>query len=123
MSFIDLLTPGNTEEVRPGIFIQEDKGSYRTINPLAWKGKFRTREQLRTVFSVGTVIRIFIIVFIVWAYLNDTAEYRGFYNTVISNPVAWCNNVLSSGEYPTDLSNFTIGKIRITDEGQSTTGI
>lgn len=108
MNWKKVLTPRDTEEIKPGLFIQtryrkvyDNKGdliarepvSYRQIEPLFWNGKFRKKEQLATVFSVRTFFTLAIICFIVFAYLHDTKTYREFYTRVMENPVSWCENI------------------------------
>jgi len=110
MNWKKILTPSDTEEIKPGLFIQTryrniDDGQgnvigrealgYRQIEPLVWEGKFRKKEQLRSIFSWRTLITISIILFIAWSYLHDTGAYREFYNSYAQNPIAFCENVLS----------------------------
>ena len=97
MSVVDSLTPRDTEEVKPNLFIQKTRKGWRTINPLAWKGKIRWAEQAKTIFSLSTAMRLAVVIFLVWAYLHDTAALREFQVEVTSNPVAWCNAVYESG--------------------------
>ncbi|KKL12538.1 hypothetical protein LCGC14_2534780 [marine sediment metagenome] len=61
MSLIDSLTPKDTEEIRPGLFIQKREKGYRVLNPIAWNGKYRWRKQ----FSWRSVFTIAIIIFII----------------------------------------------------------
>ena len=93
MSFIDSLTPKDTEELKPDLFIQKTKKGYRQIHPVAWKGKWRTKEQLSTVFAWRTIITIFVFGFLAWSYLHDQGALREFYIEVQSDPVAFCNSV------------------------------
>lgn len=77
MNWKKKLTPKNTEEVRPGLFIQKwfdtkKEGRYRVINPICWKGKYRWRKQ----FSWGNLITIIIILFLVWTYFSATEFCR-----------------------------------------------
>lgn len=90
MTLADSLTPKNTEELKPGLFIQKTRKGYRQIEPMAWKGKIRTKEQLRTVFSLRTLVFIAIISFIAWSYVNDTRQLVEFYNDVTSDPIGFC---------------------------------
>lgn len=77
MSLKDSLTPKNTEEVRPGVFVQKwfdtkREGRYRVINPIFWDGKYRWRKQ----FSWRNLITIIIILFLAWTYFNNTSYCR-----------------------------------------------
>lgn len=117
---VKALTPDNTEEVKPGLFVQKMKKGYRQIQPIAWKGEFRTKEQLATVFSLGTFVRLGIIIFIVWAYLNDTAQYRGFYNEVTSDTVQWCQSFMDQ-QIRQDIGiDFNFTQIEIIDGTKDT---
>lgn len=93
MNLIKTLTPVDTEEVKPGLFVQKRKSGWRQIEPLAWDGKMRWKAQIKTVFSFRTFIGIAIIIFIVWAYLHDVQEYKNFHEEVMTNPVGWCDEV------------------------------
>ena len=74
MSFIDAITPKDTEEIKPDLFVQKKRYGYKQINPLAWGGRFRWNEQLRTLISFGTIFRLAIIIFIAWSYFHDVCE-------------------------------------------------
>lgn len=93
MAFVDNLTPKNTEEIKPGLFIQKTKGGFRLVNPVAWKGKYRWKEQLKTVVSLKTIFSMAVILLLVWSYVNDTREYRQFYEKIIANPIAYCSEI------------------------------
>jgi len=71
------LTPKDTEEIKPGLFIQKRKnGKYKQIYPLAWEGKLRWKEQLKTIFTFRTFFTIALILFLAWSYIHDTGECR-----------------------------------------------
>lgn len=72
MSLIETLTPKNTEQLRPGLFVQEKKGNYRVVNPIAWEGKWRLNKQ----FSYRNMITVVIVIFIAWTYFNETEFCR-----------------------------------------------
>jgi len=92
--FINALTPKDTEEMKPGFYVQKRRsGEYKQILPLAWNGKFLVKEQLRTVFTLRTILFIALICFIAWSYVHDTSELMTFYNNVTSNPIAFCQAV------------------------------
>ena len=101
MSLADRLTPRDTEEVKPGLFIQKrTNGSYRMINPMAWDGKLRTKEQLKTVFSLRTIFTIALIIFIAYNYRTDNVKLLDFYNRVHENPIYFCQQVTESLKTP-----------------------
>lgn len=91
MSWIDSITPKDTQELRPGLFIQIKKDKYRVINPFAWNGKVRWKEQLQTIFNFEQFIRIAVILFLVWSYVNDVSEYKSFYEEIHSDVEGFCN--------------------------------
>lgn len=100
MSFIDYVTPKDTEEVKPGLFIQKKRGKYRQLQPIAWKGKWRTKEQMRSIFSPRTFVWLGIMLFLVFAYNNDNAQLVEFHNTVVENPVLFCSELIASLQTP-----------------------
>ncbi len=77
MNWKKTLTPENTEEVRPGIFLQARTKNphsieYKVINPICWGGEYRWREQ----FSWKNLITIIIILFLAWSYTTETSYSR-----------------------------------------------
>lgn len=93
---IEALTPKDTEELKPGLFIKSipknpDKIEYRQIHPIAWDGKFRLKNSLA--MKRGDILRIIILLFVIWAYFNDTGGYRYYYETVNSDLDGFCRNV------------------------------
>ena len=97
MSLIDSLTPKNTEEVKPGLFIQtivrNNKTKYRAIKPIAWNGKLLWREQIKTIFTVRTIITLLIVLFLAWSYSHDNRALMDFHNSVVSDPIAFCTKI------------------------------
>lgn len=92
-SFIKALTPKNTEEVKPGLFIQTTARGYRNIYPAAWNGKINWKNFIFGGSFFKTIGWFAIILFIVWSYQHDVAEYKEFYERVASNPLVWCQDV------------------------------
>lgn len=93
MSFIDSLIPKDTEEIKPGLFIQKIPKGYRTINPMAWDGKFRTKEQLATVINFKTIFTLALILFIAYNYQLNTAVCEEFQSDpckYLSNYTTYC---------------------------------
>ena len=78
MSLINVLTPKDTEEIKPGLFVRKVGKDYRSINPIAWNGKFRWKEQMRTVFCFRTIFTIALIIFICWGYYSNTKSCSEF---------------------------------------------
>ena len=103
MNIKKILTPKDTEEIRPGIFVQKNKkGENRVINPIVWNDKWNLKKQ----FSIKTLITLAIIIFVVWSYQHDVKQYQEFFNNVTSNPGDYCDRVLSGKQNP--LGGFDI---------------
>ena len=88
------LTPSDTEEIKPGLFIQEKKGKngislYRQINPVAWNGKFRLKSQ----FSWKNLFVIAIIIFLAWSYTHDIQALKDFQKKVTNHKFEWCSGI------------------------------
>ena len=113
MSLAKALTPDNTEELKPGLFIQQRGKGYRQVEPIAWGGKIRWKEQLSSVFSFRTAITLAIIIFIVWSYLNDVGEYKQFHDDVMSNPAGWCNNLKQESAGQLEVLNVNLDSYNI----------
>ncbi len=95
MDFVKALTPKDTEEVKPGFFIQtknhkNGRTSYRQVHPVAWNGKIDWKTQVKSVFSLRTIFTIALILFIYFGYLHDYRLLQEFHNEVIENPVEFC---------------------------------
>ncbi len=97
MNLRKAFTPKDTEEIKPNFFIQRWKGNYRQVNPVAWNGKYRWKEQVKTIFTFRTLFWIALILFIAWSYMNDVQQYKQFYEDVKGNPVLYCENVFRDG--------------------------
>ena len=63
MDLVKMLTPKDTEEVRPGLFIQKTKKGYRQIHPAAWNGKINWKGQIKSMISFRTIFTIALILF------------------------------------------------------------
>lgn len=109
MNLTKALTPKNTEEIKPGLFIQTKYGelldkdgqtvigkapmSYKQIHPAAWEGKIIWKNFLFGAGFLKGFIWLVILLFLVWAYNHDVGAYQEFYEKVSENPVAYCSNV------------------------------
>ena len=110
---------GDTEEVKPGIFVQKKDGSYRVVQPLTWNGRFRWKEQLRA--SWGNLFTLGMVLFLVWAYLHDVSALDQHCQTIIDNPEEFCQGYSKNNldvmdpqlEYPFNASKE--GEINITE--------
>lgn len=95
MTLKDSLTPKNTEEIKPEIFIQRRGDEYRVVHPIVWNNEWRLKKQ----FSWKNLIWIIILLFLVWSYNHDVKAYRSFYETVTKNPIEFCSHVNLNANY------------------------
>ena len=122
MGLKERLTPKNTEEVRPNLFVQGKGNKYRIVHPLVWNGNWRVKEQLKTIFSLRTLLSLGFVLFLVWSYVHDTTVTREFYYMVKQNPVEWCNEVLAG--IPTgDLCNKQWEEFGLCDRNETLNNI
>lgn len=89
MSIKDSLTPKDTEELKPGFFVQKQGNKYRQVQPIIWKGKWRLKNQIewRDIFFIALIIGLFF----------GGQNYVRFYEETITDPAAFCalNNITS----------------------------
>lgn len=118
MNLTKALTPKDTEEIKPGLYIQNlykkvpvlDKNKkkvekdgkalyedvvkgYRQIHPAAWEGKINWKNFLLGQSPLKNFIWFAIILFLAWSYFHDIDSYQEFYVEVNSNPAEFCSNV------------------------------
>ena len=72
MSFIERLTPKDTEEIKPGIFIQKRGEGYRVVNPITWDNEWRLNKH----FGWRNLFTIVLILFLAWSYFTETQFCR-----------------------------------------------
>ena len=89
MNLKKTLTPENTEEVKPNIFLQKKGDGYRVVNPIVWNNEWRLKKQ----FGWRNLLWIMIILFLAWSYLHDIEAYKNFYEEVSSDPIKFCFDV------------------------------
>lgn len=91
MGFIKELTPDRTEEVKPGLFIQQTRsGEYRKVEPIVWGGKIRWKQQIKSVFSFRFIMTIGIVLLLVYSYNHDNSRLVDFYNDVSNDTEDFC---------------------------------
>ena len=88
MSFIDSITPKNTQEIKPGLFVQERNNSYRVIHPVAWDGKINWKTFILGPNALKHFLIFLLIIFIAWSYSHDLSTYKEFYEDVQSNYIS-----------------------------------
>lgn len=108
MNIKKAFTPKDTEELKPGFYVQQRGDKYKQILPFVFEDKWLWKEQLRTVFKLRTIFTIALIIFIAWSYLHDTGVYREFYEEVIEDPIKFCTWVNNNYEDGGDGSTFVL---------------
>ena len=103
--FKKALTPKNTEELRPGLFINKIGDNYRRVYPLIWNDKFNWKNQIR----LKNIFMILIIVFIAWSYVHNVKVYQEFYGKIINNTDGYTQSFCSNFSY----------SLLVTNEGKS----
>ncbi len=94
MDFIRALTPQDTEEIRPGLFIQYKNGKYRQIYPAAWNGKIIWKNLITGGPGFWkTLIWFIIILLIIFSYWHDVHSLREFHQKVTTYKNEWCVGV------------------------------
>lgn len=95
--FAKVITPSDTEELKPGLFIQKKiikgKDYYRQVHPGAWNGKINWYEVFLGHNFFKTTFWFLLIMFLFFAYWHDVKALKGFYEDVNSNPITFCGKV------------------------------
>lgn len=86
------LEPRDTEEIKPGLFIQKKGKAYRQVHPAAWDGKINWNNMLFGGSVYKTFMWFGILLFLVWSYQHDVAQYKDFYENIQNDPVAFCKD-------------------------------
>ena len=98
MSFVDGLQPKDTEELRTNFFVQKRGKNQRQVYPASWNGKILWKNLFFGRGLLKGLSFFLILMFIAWAYQNDTAEYRTFYEDVTMNTNEYCVKYYSQSE-------------------------
>lgn len=108
MNFKKALTPRDTEEIKPGLFIQTTTKGYRQVHPAVWNGEINYKN----LFLGGNFGRNFIwfiiLMFLAWSYFSDVNEYQEFYEEINLNPAGFCANISLINIDHDGSSTFTI---------------
>ncbi len=103
MSLRKALSPKDTEEIKPNLFIQKrGKDNYRKVEPLVWNGKWRIKQQ----FGWKNLFTIVIVLFLAWSYFNETSYCRELQENpceLIPELITYCSQFNSFGD--TDIQN------------------
>ena len=93
MNFKKYLTPKETEEIKPGLFVQKTRGGYKQIYPAVWNDKINYKNLLLGHGFLKSFIWFAIILFLAWSYFHDIQTYQNFYEEVNSNPAVFCSQI------------------------------
>lgn len=111
MSLMDSLTPKDTEEMKPELFIQKKGDVYRQINPIAWNGKWRLKKQ----FGWRNLFFILLVLFIAWSYIDNTERCEEFQ----ADPCRHLNNLTNFCREKSEvvaLNTNLLGSLEVKDE-------
>ena len=115
MGWKESLTPKDTKEVKPGLFIQRWRGGWRQVNPACWNGKVNYRN---LVFG-GSIFKLLIVFAILlllsYSYYTTTRGCEEFQ----SDPCKYLPNITS---YCMDIENRDAGltTFSVSDNGNKT---
>ncbi len=123
MSLTDFLTPKDTEEIKPNLFLQKKGKSYRQVNPIAWKGKMRWGPQMRTVFSFHTLFWFLILGTILYGYFEVNGDLLEFRELVVGDPISFCQEILLSLQEPGCTAEYEKHGLCLTSVGADFTKI
>ena len=100
----------NTEEIRPGLFVQLNKGKYKQVKPMVWKGEWKLKGQ----FTWRNLFTMLAIIFVVGTYIYDSVEINKFNE----DPFAYCEELyLKNPEgNPISVANFDLSLLNFTKE-------
>ncbi len=116
------LTPKDTEEIRPGLFIKRLKGNrYKQVEPLVWNGKWRLRNQ----FGWRNLLFIVLVFLIATSYYIDTKACRNFQEEICYNIVSinsYCYELEQLGFEGDPIKDFEDLEIE-DDKGEDTVGV
>lgn len=112
MNWKTVLTPVDTEEIKPGLFIQSKPKNpssieYRVVNPICWNGEYRWDKQ----FSWKNLITVLIIAFLAWSYFTETEYARELAENpcdILPDIQEYCltrNNIQTGDDY--EQKNYT----------------
>jgi hypothetical protein len=105
MSFVDSLTPPDTEEIKPGVFLQKRFGKYRLIHPASWEGKMNWKNLFLGGNPLKHLVIFLFIVFLVWSYQHDIQAYQEFYINIRENPLGFCADLQHMIDVPCSEQN------------------
>lgn len=114
---IRTLTPKNTEEVKPGLFIQKVNNGYRMIAPAAWNGQINWRNFILGLNWKSSLVFFLIIMFMVWSYQHDNAVFIAQDKLIKEDPLGFCKNITTS--YSGGSSPLNFPELKIDEQSNS----
>jgi len=93
MTLAESLTPNNTEEVKPGLFIQQRGKGYRVVHPVAWDGKINWKRFILGHNFWKNLFIFLLILFICYGYYHD----KQLCYDIIENPKEFCEESFPKG--------------------------
>ena len=114
MTWIDRLTPKNTEEIKSGLFVQKKGDNYNVIHPAAWNGKINWKNLIIGPNFWRGFIFFIILMMIVSSYYIETRACRGFQE----NP---CRNIMNLTRYCLEQSEKIGPNLGVTNEREKDT--
>lgn len=91
MSLKDLLTPKETEEIKPGLFVQKrGESKYRIIEPMVWNGKYRWKSIILGKDFWKHFIWFLLLMYLSWSYMHDTKECATFMDDIKNKSCTYC---------------------------------
>lgn len=103
MTIKESLIPKNTEEIKPGFFIQKYGDGYRQIDPMVWDNKVRWKSMILGKDWLKHFIFFIILMFIVYGYVHDNKVYIEQNKMIKENPIIFCQGAISA--YESNLNN------------------
>lgn len=97
MSWADRLTPQDTEEIRPGLFVQKKLGKYRVVHPAAWDGKINWSVTLLGSQPIKHLFIFALIIFLAYSYTSATSgceEFQADPCPYLANLTSYCSERL-----------------------------
>jgi len=105
MTIIDILTPKDTEEVKPNFFIQKKGNHYRQVSPMAWNGKMLWKNAILGPNWKSHLAFFLILMFICWAYVTDNKTFIEQDKMIKENPMKFCAGILEADRLNEQMSN------------------
>ena len=118
MGWIERLTPRDTDEVKPGLFIQKTRTGFRQVHPAAWNGKVNWKNFLWG-GSYRHIIWFMILMLLVYSYSIETKTCKDF----LENP---CDHLINITNFCMNESSYD-GFVNLSEVkyefGKDTTGV